>query len=246
MIISHKYKFVFFRSHKTGSTSLQLALSDIAGPEDVVCPLEDEYLRSLVSNVEPQNYLLKHHETSRVAERILGLLNLTIKKRHHYWPRHGKPDEIRRKLGSLTYDTYFKFVVIRSPFETVLSDYFWLQRNKSTGEAPAFTPSHFEAFLQSTQWRNRLSRNERLYTSCKDHQNFSFFRYEELSSKLYEFANNLELPNDWIAKFHSLSAKGGLRPKSVTSNIAFGKNTHLSSLVTELFPNICEDFKYLP
>ena len=48
MILSHERKFIFLRTKKTAGTSIELALSDLCGPDDIITPLtgEDEARRA--------------------------------------------------------------------------------------------------------------------------------------------------------------------------------------------------------
>ena len=39
MIISHKYKFIFFKVSKTAGTSIEIALSEFCGPDDIITPI---------------------------------------------------------------------------------------------------------------------------------------------------------------------------------------------------------------
>ena len=39
MIVSHKHKFIFLKTKKTAGTSIELALSRLCGPDDVITPL---------------------------------------------------------------------------------------------------------------------------------------------------------------------------------------------------------------
>jgi Sulfotransferase family len=47
MIVSHEHKFIFLKTKKTAGTSIELALSRLCGPEDIITPLaeNDEALR---------------------------------------------------------------------------------------------------------------------------------------------------------------------------------------------------------
>jgi hypothetical protein len=40
VIVSHEHRFIFLKSQKTGGTSLELALSRVCGPEDVITQLK--------------------------------------------------------------------------------------------------------------------------------------------------------------------------------------------------------------
>ena len=48
MIISHEHKFIFLKTKKTAGTSIELALSQLCGPDDVIPPItdSDEALRA--------------------------------------------------------------------------------------------------------------------------------------------------------------------------------------------------------
>ena len=58
MILSHKYKYIFIKSFKTASTSLEIALSKYCGKEDVITPIinEDEKIRKINGFNGPQNF----------------------------------------------------------------------------------------------------------------------------------------------------------------------------------------------
>jgi hypothetical protein len=41
MIVSHAHKFIFLKTKKTAGTSIELALSELCGPDDVITPLAE-------------------------------------------------------------------------------------------------------------------------------------------------------------------------------------------------------------
>jgi len=94
MIISHKHKFIFIRVPKTASTSIQLALGKICGPDDIVTAFFD-------TDASP------YHHPRNNAE---------------YGP-HTAARKIKRKISPEIWDSYFKFAFERNPFDKVVSRY---------------------------------------------------------------------------------------------------------------------------
>jgi hypothetical protein len=106
LILNHKYKFIFIKSFKTAGTSLEIALSKFCGNKDIITPIvkEDERLRSKLNFTPPQNY-----EGMR---------------------EHMSATEIKNKIGTELFNDFFKFVVIRNPYEQVISAYYWHNESK--------------------------------------------------------------------------------------------------------------------
>ena len=48
MIISHRHRYIFIKTHKTAGTSVEISLSRFAGPDDVLTPVapRDEEVRA--------------------------------------------------------------------------------------------------------------------------------------------------------------------------------------------------------
>ena len=40
MIISHRYKFIFIKTHKTAGSSMEMALGPLCGPDDIITSME--------------------------------------------------------------------------------------------------------------------------------------------------------------------------------------------------------------
>jgi len=95
MIISHKHKFIYFKAKKVAGTSTEILLSDLVDEEDIVTPI----VKGDSSTHRPRNYK--------------GFYN------------HNTPMYIKNKIGENKFNSYYKFITIRNPFDRVVSWYWW-------------------------------------------------------------------------------------------------------------------------
>ena len=59
MIISHHHRFIFIKTNKTGSTSIEAAISQLCGPDDIITPFREDNEQHRQGN-RPQNYRIEH------------------------------------------------------------------------------------------------------------------------------------------------------------------------------------------
>jgi len=102
MIISHKHKFIFVKTHKTAGTSIEVDLLPHLGPNDVVTPLYPSD-----PNHKPQNFL----------------------QGNFAWYNHMPAKTILSFLGDKFYE-YTTFCVEREPVDKTLSAYNWYCYNQ--------------------------------------------------------------------------------------------------------------------
>ena len=190
MILNHKYKFIFIKSFKTAGTSLEIALSKFCGNKDIITPIvkEDERLRSKLNFTPPQNY-----EGMR---------------------EHMSATEIKNKIGTELFNDFFKFVVIRNPYEQVISAYYW--HNESKKKEKKFflfkkKPISFDKFFKRKIHHifedeiNRYSENGKVLVD-------QFVRYENFKDDLTKVSETLKLPENIYDIFKSIKAKSKIRP----------------------------------
>ncbi len=172
MIISHRHRFVYVKTRKTASTSLEIAISAHCGPDDVITKItaKDEAVRQRLGVRGPQNEFIRGPDG-----RTFELLN------------HA-PATLAREILGPAWDEYVTFTIERNPFDRVISQYFW---ERSILPPPATLAS----FLRRTP-AERLS-NWHLYADdaepdrvIVDHVG----RYESLAESLATIAEAIGLP----------------------------------------------------
>lgn len=126
MIVNHRYKFIFFKTRKTASTSIEIALSKFCGENDIITPIawEDECLRKELGFPSPQNYKipLKCYKPIDWA-RFIG------KGLWKYYKSHATAGLVRNYLPDDMWNGYFKFCFERNPFDKAISRYYWSTRD---------------------------------------------------------------------------------------------------------------------
>ena len=106
MIISHKHKFIFFKTRKTASSSIQVALAEHCGPNDIITG----------------QYQLGIDDNSHTA-------GLNLDK---FYTNHPHPElsDVRKFVGENIWNSYFNFAIVRNPYDIAVSRYHWDLKGK--------------------------------------------------------------------------------------------------------------------
>ncbi len=200
MIISHTNKFIFIKSFKTAGTSIDTTLSNFCSGDDIVTPLND-----FRHNRNEKGEFL--HKAMNAEEFIkLNLPNL----------QHVEAKIIKDMVGPEVWNNYFKFSIVRNPWDRAISYFYWNVRND-----PRLKPKKrfynylgvpfneigqlrnlFSEFIKSTS----LPSNDPFYIIdgelCVD----SVIRYENLIEDFDKILAKLGLPHVDLPRL-----KGGIR-----------------------------------
>lgn len=123
MIISHKHKFIFVKTKKTAGTSIEIALSNLCGKNDILTPIadEDEFQR-IKEKIYPRNYKISFQDVKIADLKELIKKGLKYKRRHKY-SNHSTAQQIQKHIDAKIWDSYFKFCFERNPFDKAISAY---------------------------------------------------------------------------------------------------------------------------
>ncbi len=193
MIICHRHRFIFVKTRKTGGTSVEIALAEHTGPDDVLTRFgskEDNEMRRQ-RGADAQNQAVP-----------LGKLRpgewgtLLTRLRRPSFRSHMPAAEIRRLVPPGVWDGYLTFTIARNPWETAASGYAWQMRRGGAG------PS-FSEFLRT---RIDMWHNWPMYTVDDEIVVDEIMRHEELEQSLGVITDRLGLPRLDLPR-----AKGGVR-----------------------------------
>jgi hypothetical protein len=201
MIISHTRRFILIKSIKTAGTSVEAALSNFCGGDDVVTPLND--------------FAFNRDETGASVHRAMNADRLV------WWDRemgqHVDALTMRSRLPTEVWSSYFKLSIARNPWDRVVSLFTWKARNDPTLKPQKSILNRlgvpFDAMGQTRKLflrfvRDNLDTNDRFYMIdgelCVDF----VIRYENLVEDLRAACKKIGLPADIALP----RLKSGFRP----------------------------------
>ncbi len=150
MIVSHKHKFIFLRTCKTASSSLEIALSKHCGKDDIITPDQenDEKLRQDYGGRAPQHYEGDIPITNRRYWRRKLKGDRAPKYFHHIQAR-----DVKAYIGDEIWNSYYKFAFERNPWDRAISLYYWRYKTEPR-------PSFYE-FIRKKRLEKTVKRQGR-------------------------------------------------------------------------------------
>jgi len=145
LIVSHKHKFIYLKTMKTASSSMEIALSQLLGPDDIITPARPDLESQREQGVGGQNYRLEHPD---VPKRSLWRQIFRRPERYYHptvgYYEHMPGWRVRRYIGEDIWNSYYKFAFERNPWDRQVSFYFYKTRGKDS-------PPTFDQFLKLGQ-----------------------------------------------------------------------------------------------
>ncbi len=206
MIVSHAHKFIFLKTRKTAGTSLEIALSKVCGPDDILTPIDfDEDMRLELTGKRPQNY------AKPLAKHTAGQLYRYLRSRERapIYTEHMTAVDARKRLGEQVWNGYFKFTIVRDPFDRMLSRYFWSMKAR---------PRHrqewgIESLDQFMRYRAEyVNENWLIYTQGDKLVVDDAVRFEHFETDLARISQRIGLDHNIFDDMKSIRAKSDFRP----------------------------------
>jgi hypothetical protein len=196
MIISHTYKLIFLKTSKTAGTSIEIALSQYCGPEDIITPISpaDEAFRRELGFRTAQNFVVPYKQYS--LQNWISALRLGRRLQFH---NHIAARDVRMLIGRRIWDDYFKFCFERNPWDRFISMYYWRCRQEPR-------PS-ISAFMDSGALDIMKQKGFGIYTIDSRIAVDKVYRYEDREDALEDIRSRVGLPE----KLRLPKAKGGFR-----------------------------------
>lgn len=150
MIISHRHKFIFMKSYKTAGTSVEVGLQPFCDSGDILGPLE---------KFRKQSDETPYRDRGKSRRRL---------------PRHAAPIQILKYLGPEKWAEYFRFTIVRNPWDTFVSSWWWRRYHHNLKKS-------FEGYV----------------LSCKRSLNAHMYRMPDGSLSADEYLRFEQLDEDW-------------------------------------------------
>ncbi len=123
MIVSFEHRFAFVKVQKTAGTSVEVVLSQVAGPDAIVTPInppepghEARNWQHLPGAATAKKGLLRRRSEPQTTGKDAPFFN------------HMPAELVRERIGAEAWDSMFRFCFERNPWDKAISFYFWRTR----------------------------------------------------------------------------------------------------------------------
>lgn len=177
VLVSHRHRFIFFKTKKTASTSVEMFFEPFCLPEGE--PVGAEYRDEYVG--ESGVVGCRRGQAQRLAAR---------------WPQHLRAASVLRRTGPVTFFRYFRFATVRDPYSRTLSAFRYTYRKRRDELAAMDFQAEREAFNEWLEANYHWVQDRRMYMIAGVPVANAFIRYEHLADDIVAICRRLDLPCD--------------------------------------------------
>ena len=232
MIVSFSRKFIFFKTAKSSSTSLELALRNYCSKGDLVTTVHEDNF----SNFKPNPNIYKF-KLFRDFFGIYGRQNFKNKYFKYFskffylnFRSHDNQENFFNSLSKKEYkiiQNYYKFTIVRNPYDQIRSLFQYRYKNYIQFKNLNPNIENFNRFIK--QYSNNFFKEEKKQFFYKNKLNIDFFiKYENAENDMRVLEKKLGIKN-LFANYKNLSAKKNIY--KVNNNLL---NDETKKLIYEL------------
>jgi hypothetical protein len=170
MLVSHRYKFIFAKAKKVASTTTESYLE-----------------RYCVHPDDEENYIHQPESDYRISESGIIGSRMRGDKGSKKWFNHKPAVSIKKDLGDDIWNSYFKIVNIRNPYDLTVSLYHDTGHNSKN-------PIDFENFLREDRFKNILISNKDIWSLNGEFVFDYYLRQEFLEKDILKMMKELNIP----------------------------------------------------
>lgn len=122
VLVSHKYKFIYIKNNKVAGSSVESFFGRYCLPENASYSYSDKIATKITKE---------------------GIIGSRLQKKKDNWYNHKPAVDIKRDLGDKVFNKYYKFCVVRNPYDKMVSNYFWKKHQIKNKQS-------FKEFCQTT------------------------------------------------------------------------------------------------
>jgi hypothetical protein len=204
MLVSHQNKFIYTKTAKTGGTSVESYFEKYCMNENEWHPLHerDEY--------ESEYGIIGFR--GKKSERL---------KKNPKWFHHMSAAKIKMLIGEYCWNDYFKFCVIRNPYDKLVSSFYFDAHRQGIKYNDFNAIPNFRSWLKSKA-NLHVDRNKYIIDNeiCIDF----FIRYENLMLDIEFVCKKLNIP---FEPANLPNFKSGIRKSTIETYEYYDKETAL-------------------
>ena len=178
MLVSHVNKFIYIKPLKAAGSSVEAWFQKFCLSEEDRKKLDQsvwDACRDDRGDFQNKNGI------------IGGRLSGSSRK----FPPHSRPREIKNIIGKEKFDEYFKFSVVRNPWDRMVS-MFWWKHKKKNGDFKAIKKC-FNEWMTKSIIRSSVKSDLELYTIRGEFIFDYYIRYENLEQGIREVCDLLDI-----------------------------------------------------
>ena len=235
MIISFKYKFIFIKNYKTAGSSIESYLYTYLTNRDIIAPTEDT--KGINSWGEfDQKSLLKYFDNN-IAQKYINL-SLAFFPHMPIWLVKERLKPLSQRLGYDIFNNFYKFAVIRNPYDLIVSDYYWQNNCENTLRTNQSFEQILTDIINNKQSTYRLLNFNRLMDrELKNILCDRIIKFENLNVEINELFKKLNIPFNGKLEIYKKKSKNKKNSKNFY-------NYKSKKIIKKIFRKEIELFKY--